>query len=59
MRILAHHISHGEYQWFDVIDTDPDCDFETGEYIGLNDRIKLSDGRWYNQDECTHRIEDN
>jgi hypothetical protein len=42
-------------EWYDVIDEDPDCDFESGEYLGVNDMIKLSDGRWYRKNECLYR----
>jgi hypothetical protein len=51
------HISHTKDEWFDLIETDYDCDFETGEYIGIDDRIKLSDGRWYSEVECLYRKE--
>ena len=48
------HITHKDNEWFDVVDSDPDVDFETGEYVGLSDMLKLSDGGWYRQNECVY-----
>jgi len=52
--MLVQHISHKSNEWFDVIDSDPDCDFETGQYVGLSDMLKLSNGEWYLQNECQY-----
>jgi len=48
------HITHKSHEWFEAIDSDPDVDFETGEYVGISDMIKLSDGNWYRQNECIY-----
>ena len=50
--MLARHISHRPGEFYDIVDSDPDCDIITGEYIGLSDMIKLSDNEWYPLDEC-------
>jgi hypothetical protein len=51
----AQHIfSHKSDEWFDIIDSDPDCDFETGQYVGISDMLKLSNGNWYLQNECQY-----
>lgn len=50
----VRHITHKVDEWFEVVDSDPDCDFETGQYVGINDMVKLSDGKWYPQNECVY-----
>jgi len=52
--MLVQHISHKSDEWFNVEDSDPDCDFETGEYLGISDMLKLSDGKWYLLNECQY-----
>ena len=52
------HMSHLKGEWFDVVDTDADHDFETGKYLGRSDRVKLSDGNWYLERECFYKGKD-
>ena len=50
--MLARHISHRIGEFYDIVDSNPDCDFMTGEYIGVSDMLKLSDDNWYPLNEC-------
>ena len=52
--MLMQHKSHEQDQWYEVLDSDMDCDFITGQYIGLTNRVKLSDGKWYAENECNY-----
>lgn len=50
----VRHLSHINGEWFKIVDEDPDCDFETGKYIGLSDMLKFSNGKWYPKNECQY-----
>ena len=54
----AQHISHKSDEWFDIVGEDPDCDFDTGKYIGLHDNLKFCNGHWYPKSECVYKNAD-
>jgi hypothetical protein len=56
--LKTQHITHKQNEWFHAVDEDPDCDLETGAYIGLYDMLKLSDGHWYPKNECYYMNDD-